>query len=375
MALGGLMAVLLLVGVQTLWGGVISRASAEAASSAAGPAAPATDYSTYPGSLPAGCAGGATALRDVRFDDGHGDSSTDLTKLSLRAGAVLTMTWSAVSSGCGDASGQPALPVSLAAHQTKSAQFDPTLDQPLVSGWATCGGGGTSCAQENGRYRLQLVVPAPASTCAAQIDAVLGLPLGVVGPHGSYYSAALRADNRPSMLVSYGFVKAENCAAGVSPERAAQPGASPTTSYPTTTTPPPTTPPSTTPVVSPPQAPGVGVSPNTASGALPSTAAAAPAVAPLASQTGPAASQPPASSTPTSTSTTTPPRPTTSPNQDVQVRGITATLPSTLPATGRPLAPLTLLAVLLLVLGVWVRLAGARLGADWTPKTQALSRS
>jgi hypothetical protein len=59
----------------------------------------------------------------------------------------------------------------------------------------------------------------------------------------------------------------------------------------------------------------------------------------------------------------------------VQVRGITATQPATLPATGRPLAPLTLLAVLLLVLGLWARVGGALLGGDRVRKTEVPSQS
>jgi hypothetical protein len=59
----------------------------------------------------------------------------------------------------------------------------------------------------------------------------------------------------------------------------------------------------------------------------------------------------------------------------VQVRGITATQPATLPATGRPIGPLTLLAALLLVVGLLVRVGGARLGGDGVRKTEVLSRS
>ena len=78
-------------------------------------------------------------------------------------------------------------------------------DEALLPGWDGCGLDGPACTQVDGRYQLQLTVPmTPTGPCYLQIDAILGRPLAVVGPSGSFYSGILRppAYEGPSMLVS-----------------------------------------------------------------------------------------------------------------------------------------------------------------------------
>jgi LPXTG-motif cell wall-anchored protein len=109
--------------------------------------------------------------------------------------------------------GVPAVAVTLAVYGTHP---DPELPYPYAFNIAdnqqlldsvSCGVGTKSCESgtEHGAYSLSLVIPsawdAGADPCFAQVDAVLGAPLAVVGPNGSYYTAATRGGSGPDMLI------------------------------------------------------------------------------------------------------------------------------------------------------------------------------
>jgi hypothetical protein len=188
-----------------------------------------------PAPLPPGCPEGAAALQGVRFDDG-GPPVGELSQLTLGSGETLTVRWDRFAPGCADASGTPLIQVSLAAYATTALTFDPVVDQTLVAS-TTCGLGGASCAVTEGGYALRLTVPPESVGCRFQIDAILGEPLPIVGPSGSYYSAVLRGGG-PSLLIGAVSVDIPGCVPAVAP--VAPPAAPPTippTSPPTTAAP------------------------------------------------------------------------------------------------------------------------------------------
>jgi LPXTG-motif cell wall-anchored protein len=149
---------------------------------------PITDYASYPSPLPAGCPGGETSLLGVQFDNGRGNTASDLRQLPLRSGDTLTMTWDGFAPGC------EGLAVTLAVYSTHGEQFDPHTDETLV----------THVSWTDGPNVLSLVVPSAGTddVCYLQVDAVLGAPLAVIGPNGTYYNSVLRPDEGPNNLVS-----------------------------------------------------------------------------------------------------------------------------------------------------------------------------
>jgi hypothetical protein len=168
-----------------------------------------TDYGNYPPTLPAGCPGGPGALVGVSFTSG-GQVSSDLAGLALTGGATVTMSWDSVVEGCAGPDGQPALAVTLASHETATGSFDLAEDQLLLN-WASCGPGDPCTRDDGGPYRLTLTLPSGAVACHAQVDAVVGPPLGVVGPSGSYYNAGLRPNGGPTTLIAAGFAHTQPC--------------------------------------------------------------------------------------------------------------------------------------------------------------------
>ena len=176
-----------------------------------------TDYANYPGELPAGCSA-EDALEDLSFSSPRA-TADDLRRLDIRPGDEITMSWSNYSDDC------EGTEVSLAIAESASASFDMHTDQELLNGYATCGDG---CGPIDGTYRLRVTVPAT-DVCMFQIDAVLGRPLAVVGPSGSYYGSALRRDGGPDMLISARHVAASNVCVASTPSTT-EPAAVPPTS-------------------------------------------------------------------------------------------------------------------------------------------------
>ncbi|MPY93827.1 MAG: hypothetical protein GEV08_12415 [Acidimicrobiia bacterium] len=206
--------------------------------------APITDYAAYPGPLPDGCPDGAEAVVGVRYTNGRGGEASDLRKLDLAPGDTLTVHWDDFAPGCTGTDDEPLVAVSLSAYDSPTPEFDMGVDQQLLDGWTACGAGLEPCPPgEGGGYALSLAVPGPAVSqlCNTQMEFVIGLPLAVVGPSGSYYNAVLRNDARPSMGIGATNFPIPDCV----------PGTSPTTASPPTTTPPTTAPPTTLPEVGP----------------------------------------------------------------------------------------------------------------------------
>ena len=119
-----------------------------------------------------------------------GRQSGKLNELTLRAGDVLTMTWTGWAPGCAPVVGA----VSLVAHGTVLEQFDPAEDQPLLTS-ITCEGLDGCASGASGNFGLTLALPGSV-TCLGQIDAVTGPPLSAVGPTGGYYESRLVAATR-----------------------------------------------------------------------------------------------------------------------------------------------------------------------------------
>jgi LPXTG-motif cell wall-anchored protein len=244
-------------------GGVLGVSGAAIAS--ADPLPAVVDTAAYPAPLPAGCPEGAGALAGVVFDNGRGSSQSDLRQLDLRAGDTLTMRWSSAVDGCAAPDGQPAVAVTLASYGADGYGFDHTTDQALLTA-DSCGGDAADCLLEQGTYQLSLVMPGGAAPCFVQVDAVLGAPLAVVGPGGSYYTAGLRGAQAPTLLIAAGTSLNASCTSTTSTTSTTVPVAPPTTA-----TPPPAPPPTatTTPVLPP---------------TIPTTETTVPAGPPLAQQ-------------------------------------------------------------------------------------------
>jgi hypothetical protein len=205
------------------------------ASAAAAQTGPATDYGSYPPALPAGCPDVPAALEGLRWATSTGGDSTELATLGLRPGDTVTASWAAFGPGCVDADGAPRIIFSLAAYEGGATPFDPLVDQSLLAGWASCGPGVGECERSGDRYSLEVSLPS-SGACAAQLDLVIGPPLAVVGPSGSYFSSVARNDNGPNLLIASGSPATSPCAAPVVTVPVSQPAVD-VTSPPDTTAP------------------------------------------------------------------------------------------------------------------------------------------
>jgi hypothetical protein len=147
----------------------------------------------------------------------------------LKAGDAVTMNWASVAPQCVGSA------ISLVVKSAPQPFFDPNVDQPVSDG-------GYIVVRLTGTEpgTLTLIMPDLSqlgSACAYQMDAIVGVPLAVVGPSGSFYSAAQRNDDRRTTLISFRNSQYELCAAQVTT----------TTTAPTTTTTVPVVPPTTQP--------------------------------------------------------------------------------------------------------------------------------
>jgi hypothetical protein len=247
-------------------------------------------YATYPaGAVPAGCSG--ASFTGNAYSQTHAGATTQLASLRqiLRLDPGDVITWTFTGSGtCTQAT--------LALKDAPGPTFDPSVDQRLLLPYGALpvsdGQGGT------------VSYTVGDDTCFAQLDAVAGPPLAVIGPHGSYYTSSTRTQNgKPGGVTT--LVDAWNGAIDGC-------NTTPTTSTPPTTAPPATTtttssstsaPPSTTTT-----APAVTTStPSSTSSTQPSTPTSTPP--PASSTTEP---PPPTTSTPSPSSTTSAPSSTTS---------------------------------------------------------------
>lgn len=282
--------------------------------------APITDYAGYPAALPPGCPEGPGALVGVSYSNGRGGEELDLRRLRLLPGDVLTASWDSFAPGCAAGDGSPLIALSLHAYDLSTPTFDMRVDQRLLAGWVACGAGLGACpSAPGGGYELSVAVPGPAQSelCNTQMGLVIGLPLAVVGPSGSYYNRVLRNDTRPSMGIGATNFAIPDCVAGPSP-----------------TGPPPTVPP---PTVPPPAEPSPVVPP--------------PAVAPTEA----AAPPPPAAVAVAAAQVSQPP--------EVAQTEVLGTQVRQLPATGSPSRALALVGSALVMAGAALVLVGRRAGA------------
>jgi hypothetical protein len=112
------------------------------------------------------------------------------------------MSWADYAPGCRDADGRLAIIIGMAAYDAGAPIFDPSIDQHLLPGWIVCGPGHGDCPVTDGRFQLSIVVPTAEVACNLQVGGGIGLPLAVVGPSGSYYTAAVRGDQGPNLVLS-----------------------------------------------------------------------------------------------------------------------------------------------------------------------------
>jgi hypothetical protein len=180
-----------------------------------------TDYANYPSpavaGAPAGCDG--HSFLNPMYTTSNGGSGPDLSALPpLRQGDSVTFTWSGMTPGCDASQANVTLSVK-AAHATT---FDPADKQHTVAAVTVSGAAHTAT----------IVMPSLAGqdgNCAYQFDAVMGYALAMVGPTGSYYSAAIRLDNERSMLASSQLGRYPTCEAPAAPPPSPLPAPAPTT--------------------------------------------------------------------------------------------------------------------------------------------------
>jgi len=156
------------------------------------------DYANYPDTPQAILTAGCDANGDVTgvsFSANGGTAVSGLADLpEMNAGDVLTMTWTGVSADC----------VGSAISLTVKIAQEPVFKQNVNQLAAPSGYNTTILVDAPGS--LSVTLPDLASFgfgCAYQLDAIVGVPLAVVGPSGSDYSASVRGDDRRTTVFSW----------------------------------------------------------------------------------------------------------------------------------------------------------------------------
>jgi hypothetical protein len=150
---------------------------------------PITSYADYPqdGIFPSGCTtDGPGILTGITYSvtrNGATQNLASLDSFTFQVGDIVNMRWTGYAPNC-DGVG-----ISLAVKRTDHPTFVLTDNQTLV-GYQYCSGADCDAGARNG---LTLTIPAPRDACNFQLDAVIGPPLGNVGPNGSYYGSNLRS--------------------------------------------------------------------------------------------------------------------------------------------------------------------------------------
>jgi hypothetical protein len=224
------------IGVALVLGavGVLGYEAVTQVAGAVPPPVVTTDYAAYPPPLPASCTGpnaGDVLVGYRAFLIPLGGSGTDpggggdFAGRSLRRfqddvvpGDTVVIRWDAWQTGCGS------LPISFPLKATVDGAFNINNDQMLFrspnvppAGFRFCWSDltlGETCPRPGGGpgFELSFVVPQLRIVCGYQLDVIIGGPLEIVGPNGSYYSTAIRAQaqamglgtfntNGPSMLI------------------------------------------------------------------------------------------------------------------------------------------------------------------------------
>ena len=158
------------------------------------PALVVTDYENYP-DTPEASASPACSAEDILVDrDGTGFSlnggplQPTLAALgALESGDVITATLFVTDDCAGSV-------LSLTLKDAEQPFFEPTTNQINV--------GFESVVAVSGLTTISFTVPAiPGDDCFYQLDAVVGYPLGIVGPDGSFYNPANRGGAGRNMLI------------------------------------------------------------------------------------------------------------------------------------------------------------------------------
>jgi LPXTG-motif cell wall-anchored protein len=172
--------------------------------------APVTDYASYPANaeLPLGC--DSSGVVGVTFAVNGGTPVGSLGDIGpIDAGDTLTMAWVDILPAC-DPAGTDQSPIVLAMKSAPGPVFDAGVDQaldlPYAIDFMTTGEGGSLT------YVLPPLNDDSFPGCFGQLDAIVGLPLAVVGPGGSFYSSGLRGSG-PNLLISAWNGGYELCAA------------------------------------------------------------------------------------------------------------------------------------------------------------------
>jgi LPXTG-motif cell wall-anchored protein len=147
-----------------------------------------TDYVNYPNTaeaqLPAGCDG--TGPQGVQYAINGAAPVASLADLpTLNAGDEIAMSWTGTTPAC------VGVPIALAIKVASNPFFDQDDNQDayVPYGVATSDGGPGGFT-----YTLPGLVEFELG-CNYQLDAIVGVPLAVVGPDGSYYTNAIREAN------------------------------------------------------------------------------------------------------------------------------------------------------------------------------------
>ena len=159
---------------------------------AGGQTALVTDYDNYPATpqaqLGAGCDGGGLYHSEL-FSLNGGPTVSDPHDLpEFNAGDTVTMTWNATTPECVGS------PIVLDIKVSDDPFFDVGDDQkafvPYAEATADGGPGSVSFTMPS---LTALNAAGIGRNCAYQLDAIVGLPLAIVGPSGSDYSAGIRS--------------------------------------------------------------------------------------------------------------------------------------------------------------------------------------
>src|SRR5215207_8871662 len=194
------------------------------------PALLVTDYEAYPNGEDTAALEGCDAGGILTDQDGTGYSlnggplQPTLAALGpLATGDVLTASFVATEACQGSV-------VSVTIKDAEQEAFDPTTNQTNVGYEAVVAGEGLTT--------VELTLPALPDDCFYQADHVVGYPLAVVGPDGSFYSPISRGDTGRNMLVDARNGTLTSCTETTTTtgSTTSTTGGSTTTSAPTTTT-------------------------------------------------------------------------------------------------------------------------------------------
>jgi hypothetical protein len=192
------------------------------------PALLVTDYEAYPNGEDTAALEGCDAGGILMDQDGAGYTLnggplvSSLAALGpLATGDVVTATFVATEACQGSV-------VSLTIKDAEQESFDPTTNQTNVGYEAVVAGEGLTT--------VELTLPALPDDCFYQADHVVGYPLAVVGPDGSFYSPVSRGDEERNMLVDARNGTLTSCTAVTTTTTTEPPASTTTTTAPTTTT-------------------------------------------------------------------------------------------------------------------------------------------